>query len=325
VPGLSDILGQEQAVKVLRRATRSGRVAQAYLFAGPQGVGKATTARALAAALNCEQEPGVGCGECLSCSKVDRGLHPDLVTLEPTGKQIKSIKIDQARALEQQLAFRPHEGRYRLVLIDGAEHLNDNAANALLKSVEEPRPRTVFVLTTAAAHRVVPTLISRCQRLRFVPLSPEVVSRILATSAPETDQQDREAAASYCEGSARRALDMLEGERISELRAVVDQITGAADTRGVGVIFDAAQEVGRDRVRICDALDLLRMRLRDGLLQLEGGGDLPGGGDTAEDPRAARERLLRQLRAVDAAQVAVRGNVNPALTLENLVLDLRGV
>ena len=314
MPSLTDILGQEQAIRVLRRASDHGRVAQAYMFSGPPGVGKATTAVALAAALNCETKPGVGCGDCLPCGKLERGLHPDLVTLEPTGKQIKTIKIDQVRALEEKLAYRPHEGSHRLVLIDGAEHLNTNAANALLKSVEEPRPGTVFVLATSAVHRVVPTLISRCQRLRFVPLGQEIVASILARRAADASPDERQAAASFCEGSARRALDLLEGQRMGSLGEVVDALQDAASGRSVTAVFEAAAGAGKDRTLIADALDLLRSRLRDRLLE---SADEGGGADR-------REQLLARLRAVDRAQAAVRGNVNPALTLENLVFEMRG-
>lgn len=310
----TDILGQEQAVRVLRRATEGGRVAQAYLFSGPPGVGKATTAVALASALNCETQPGSGCGACLSCDKLARGLHPDLVVLEPVGKQIKTIKIDQVRALEEKLTYRPHEGSHRLVLIDGAELLNANAANALLKSVEEPRPGTVFVLATSAAHRVVPTLISRCQRLRFLPLGREVVASILASEAAEVPDKERRAAAAFCEGSARRALELLEGQRMGSLGEVVDALQEAVTGRSVAKVFEAAVGAGKDRTLITEALDLLRSRLRDLLLE-----------QVAQDDGAGRrEQLLERLRAVDRAQAAVRGNVNPALTLENLVFEMRG-
>ncbi len=315
MPAFSDILGQPQAVDVLQRAAAGNRVAGAYLFAGPEGVGKATCAMVLAAALNCETAPGVGCHDverCSSCHKFQQDLHPDLVRLEPDGQ---FIKIAQVRAVEELLAFPPHEGRHRLVLIDGADRLNTNAANALLKSVEEPRPRTLFVLVSSAAHRVTPTLVSRCQRVRFVPLEPDAVSAILARQDVEADEAQLQAVARYCEGSAGRALRLLEGDQFATLEQLVQGLVQAAAGDRTVQIFDVAVEAGRDRQVIVDALDLLRVRLRDALL-----GQTPGAG---AEPEMSTNAVLGQLQAVDETQAAVRGNVHPTLALENLVLSMR--
>ena len=311
MPTFTDILGQPQAVDVLQRAATGDRVAGAYLFSGPEGVGKATCARVLAAALNCETVPGLGCHDterCSSCHKFLQGTHPDLIQLSPDGQ---FIKIDQVRALEELLSFAPHEGRHRLVLIDGADRLNTNAANALLKSVEEPRPRTLFVLVSSAAHRVTATLVSRCQRVRFVPLEQEVVLSILAGKELEADEAQLQAAASYCEGSAGRALRLLEGDQFATLERLVDGLVEASRGDRTTQIFDVALEAGRERQVINDALDLLRIRLRDALL---------GRGD---GPALSTDAALGQLHAVDEAQAAVRGNVHATLALENLMLKMR--
>ena len=315
MPTFSDILGQPQAVDVLQRAAEGNRLAGAYLFAGPEGVGKATCAKVLAAALNCETAPGVGCHDpdrCSSCHKFQQDLHPDLVRLIP---EKQYIKIDQVRAVEELLAFPPHEGRHRLVLIDGADRLNTNAANALLKSVEEPRPRTLFVLVTAAAHRVTPTLVSRCQRVRFVPLERDVVLSILSRQEEvDADEAQMQAAAGYCEGSAGRALRLLDGEQFATLEQMVEGLVEAARGDRAVQVFDLALEAGRDRQVITDALDLLRLRLRDALL-----GQTPGD----DGSHLSVDAILGQLQAVDEAQSAVRGNVHATLALENLVLSMR--
>ncbi len=325
MPGLADILGQDQAVEVLKRAASSGRLAHAYLFAGPAGVGKATCARALAAALNCQQAPGQGCDSCSSCHKVATGQHPDLMQLAADGQ---FIKIDQVRALEQHLAYPPHEGRYRVVLIDGAETLNASAANALLKSVEEPGPGTLFVLVSAAPHRVVPTLVSRCQRIRFSPLEREVIALLLSRLS-EASAADRGAAAAYCEGSLGRALTLLQEDRMAQLRQTAQALMTAARGEQAAALFEAASGAGKERQQICEALDLLRVRLRD-LLLLGEQIDLSHRMDAeplqrlrelaSELPRAA---LLAQLRAVQEAQAAVQANVNASLALENLTLCMR--
>lgn len=315
MPTFSDILGQPQAVDVLQRAAEGNRVAGAYLFAGPEGVGKATCAMVLAAALNCETAPGKGCHDqkrCSSCHKFQQNLHPDLVRLEPDGQ---FIKIAQVRAVEELLSFPPHEGRHRMVLIDGADRLNTNAANALLKSVEEPRPRTLFVLVSSAAHRVTPTLVSRCQRIRFVPLEPEAILAVLARQDVDAGEAQMQAAAGYCEGSAGRALHLLDGDQFANLEQLVHGLVEATTGGSVVQIFDVALEAGRDRKVITDALDLLRIRLRDALL-----GQAPG---SRGEPELSVGAALGQLQAVDEAQAAVRGNVHPTLALENLVLSMR--
>ncbi len=328
MPSLNDILGQEQPLLVLRRAVAAEKVAQAYLFAGPEGVGKATCAVALAAALNCESAPGIGCDVCTSCDKIAAGHHPDLIRLQPDKT---FIKIDQVRQLEQRLSFPPHEGRHRLVLIDGADRLNLNAANALLKSVEEPRPRTLFVLVASAPHLVAPTLVSRCQRVRFAPLETEVVEQVVNLHDHGAGPEEVHAAVELSEGSAKRALRLLEGEQIAFIRKTVEALLHAARSQEAVKIFETAADAGRDREMIGETLDVVRVWLRDLLLCREG---LDEGrvvnSDRLEELRREAEghsliSLLRQLRAVDEAQAALRGNVHATLVMENLCLGMRQV
>lgn len=328
MPSLNDILGQEQPLLVLRRAVAAEKVAQAYLFAGPEGVGKATCAEALAAALNCETAPGLGCDTCTSCEKIAGGHHPDLIRLQPDKTM---IKIDQVRQLEQRLSFPPHEGRHRLVLIDGADRLNLNAANALLKSVEEPRPRTLFVLVASAAHLVAPTLVSRCQRVRFSPLEIAVVEQVVELHDHGASHEEVRAAVGLSEGSAKRALRLLEGEQIAFIRKTVEALLGAARGQEAVTIFETAADAGRDRVLLGESFDVVRVWLRDLLLCHEG---LEEGrvvnSDRLEELRREAEghslvSILRQLRAVDEAQAALRGNVHATLVMENLCLGMRQV
>lgn len=319
----SQILGQARPLSALRRAIDGGKLAHAYLFSGPEGVGKATTALALAAALNCENARDQGCGDCEPCRKLAGGHHPDLMVLRPDGQ---FIKIDQVRELEQRLAFPPHEARYRLVLLDGAERLNASAANALLKAVEEPRPGTLFVLVTAAVHRVMPTLISRCQRLHFAPLQHDDVLAALATAAAEQTPEARAAAAAVAEGSPGRALAIIESDALAAARVIAESLVEAARGDRAADVFEAVAEAGRDKEQLRFVLDLLRVRLRNLLLASAGLEGRLG----AEEALLATEaqalgsgRILRQLRAVQEAEGALAGNVNPSLLLETLTFRLR--
>jgi DNA polymerase-3 subunit delta' len=325
-PTLSQILGQDAVLEVLRRAIAAGKLAQAYLFVGIEGVGKATTARALAAALSCELRPGEGCGTCASCRKLAEGTHPDLIRLEPEGA---SIKIDQVRSLEEHLGYPPHEGRHRVVLIDGADRFTESAANALLKSVEEPRPQNLFVLITAAIHRVVPTLVSRCQRVRFRPLESDSVLAILGRQGEASSEAARRAAAALAGGSAGRALKLLQSEQMGTIQETVSSLLRASAEGSVLPLFESAGAAGRDRLLLTEALDYLRVWLRDLLLlreSLEGSGRLINAGSVdqlrAESAAWTGPGLLSALRAVDETQRALRGNVHPTLALEHLGLRL---
>ncbi len=178
MPTFADLHGQDRAVAVLRAAIARGRLHHALLFAGPSGVGKRTAALALASALNCEVAPGEGCGTCGVCTRIAEGMHPDVITLAREGAaQIVPIETVRAQVVAA-VALPPHEARERLFLIDEATSLQPAAANALLKTLEEPPARTRFVLMTVAPDQLLPTIRSRCQRIGFAPLAAEARRKV---------------------------------------------------------------------------------------------------------------------------------------------------
>ncbi|MBK8480030.1 MAG: DNA polymerase III subunit delta' [Proteobacteria bacterium] len=325
----SQIVGQQRPIEALRRALAADRLPHALLFSGPRGVGKATTAKALALRLNCEAPRELeACGGCAACSKIAGGHHPDVVTLSPDGA---FIKVDQVRQLQEQLPYAPHEGRWRVIVVDGADALHGSAANALLKSVEEPRPRNVFVLVTAAAHRVTPTLVSRSQRLRFTPLAAAALVAAVRASergAPH-DHEALQRVARLAEGSVGHALELLDSAALTQAQEVADSLLRVAETEGMLAVFQTVAEFSGERAVLPQALELLALRLRDLLLLATGisGSRLLAGNleaTLAERAKALGCRtLLHQLRAVHQAQAALAGNANAALTLEALVVALR--
>ncbi|MEW6517054.1 MAG: DNA polymerase III subunit delta' [candidate division FCPU426 bacterium] len=219
------VWGQPQAVDFLRRAVSQGRAAHAYLFSGPEGVGKRTTALALAQALNCLQpQAGDACGECAACRKIAAAGHPDVVLLEPEGQ---ALKIDQVReTLQRNLRWKPLEGRCKAFILDEADALTTEAANSLLKALEEPPDAVVIVLITSQPFALLPTIRSRCQEVRFRPLDTGLLAQWLS----EQHGLPSETAASLArlsDGRPAEALRLSDPE-VQALRSQVLEVAAAA-------------------------------------------------------------------------------------------------
>jgi DNA polymerase III delta prime subunit len=294
---LSSIQGQPRAVALLRAALDAKKLHHGYLFEGPEGAGKAACARALAMALNCEspdaERRADGCGECPPCRKIEAGLHPDVIAFDMTPKGL----TERVRELRTTLGFRPHEGRARVIIFDPAHALapvpeRAEAANVLLKTLEEPPADTHFILVTAEPKRLPITVRSRCQRVRFVP-------RDLEPLEPEA------------------------AERRAELLASMEKALTLPSARAW---LETAGELAQDRDEAIALAVALWRRLRDALLLREQLGDSRVATERA--PLAAfwaarsSSEILAALAATDESIEALRGNVAPTLVMEHLLLTL---
>ncbi|GIS68626.1 MAG: hypothetical protein CM1200mP8_1840 [Chloroflexota bacterium] len=170
----SDIVGQPHVVKTLSRAVKSERLAHAYLFCGPRGTGKTSTARILAKSINCELknscEPTEPCSICLS---IDKGVALDLIEIDAASNR----GIDDIRDLREKARYAPNEASHKVYIIDEAHMLTDQAFNALLKTLEEPPDKVIFILATTESHKIPPTILSRCQRYDFARITTDVISK----------------------------------------------------------------------------------------------------------------------------------------------------
>ena len=174
-----DIKGQDRAVTFLKSSIENNRLSHAYIFLGPSGIGKALTALNFAKALNCQSASGDRpCDECISCRKIDNLNHPDLFLLKPD-KKGSSIGIDDIRALIKDITLKPYEARKKVYIIDGADHMTQQASNALLKTLEEPQGDAILVLVAENLRALLPTIQSRVQVVRFFPLAPDEAKSIL--------------------------------------------------------------------------------------------------------------------------------------------------
>lgn len=178
----SSIIGHDAWIEAFRTIHRRGRMAHAYLFVGPPGIGKRLFALELAKAMLCEnppQEPHLtACGNCAACHLVDAGTHPDLFQVSK-GEEANVVKIELMRQLCANFGLKPARGHGKVAILDDADDLNDESANCFLKTLEEPPPRSVFILIGTSLERQLPTIRSRCQAIRFSPLSPDLVAKIL--------------------------------------------------------------------------------------------------------------------------------------------------
>src|SRR5215207_2319675 len=211
-----DIIGHRRLTRLIARAIERESLPPTLLFAGPSGVGKWAVARATAQAVNCtdpitsNDDLAVdACGKCRSCDRIARGMHVDVPMLEPDDRA--SIKVEPVREMLSTISYRPFEGRRRVVLIREADTLEPQAQNSLLKSLEEPPPGTMFILTTAVPGALLPTVRSRCMRLRFGRLTSKEVEAGLTRDHEYSDVEAREAAP-LADGSLGQALALIDND-----------------------------------------------------------------------------------------------------------------
>ena len=318
-----DIYGQDRQIEMLQRAMRTDRVPHAYLFHGMQGIGKKTAARGLAQALNCREDNADFCGRCPSCSKTGRGTHPDIVFIEPDGI---FIKIEQIRDLQNQIQFRPFEGRKRVFIVADADRMNDPSANALLKTLEEPSPSNILILTTSRVHKLPQTILSRCQKIRFRPLRPEVVASFLRDRVA-MDEESARALASSTGGSIGRALEMSK-ESLLDFKREITGLLSATGTASLDMIF-LADSFGKDRDDALRRIDIFREWYRDMLVYRELHDiDRIMHRDIAEATKQCSKtmtgaEILHNIKTIRDTQSAIEQNANRQLLLESMTFRLK--
>ncbi len=258
----ASLAGNERLKKLLRRAVMEGRISQGLIFAGPVGVGKHRFALALAQAVNCENpKEGDACGRCPQCLKIAEGEHVDVQTISPEGQ---FIKIDQTRKLSSDAQFRPREGRRRVFILDEAHRLNLNAANSILKTLEEPPSTSLIILVTSKPYALIETIRSRCRMLSFAPLSNVELESFLAANYPRPAEETR-LLARLARGSVGRALEIDLGEYREKRRFIIEIVEAVSVKRDAVKLLNAAEYMSRklEREEFEKHLDTLLILLMD--------------------------------------------------------------
>ena len=328
--GFPQIIGHEPQKEFLRNSVRKNRISHAYLFSGPEGVGKKLVAIGFAKLINCSEGTveNLDC-ECTSCVKTEKGLNPDVLVFGYPGE--KTIKVDHVRQdIERLIHLAPYENPYKVFIIDGAQRMNFNAQNAFLKTLEEPPPNSVIILITTLADLLMPTIRSRCQSVVFQPLETGQVREFLEKKKPGNNDSDLVSRISG--GSISRALNTDEDylrKRTEYIGCVMD-----VDRRKPLTLFDSVERIQKDikgggPEELKTVFDIFSTWLRDSVIMKTSGekeeivnNDLIEQLSEYSEKREMSE-LLGKFAALEETMTRIsENNANVEVSLENLLLRL---
>jgi DNA polymerase-3 subunit delta' len=320
-----NVLGHSRPIELLKRAMQRDKIAHSYLFLGNEGIGKKWVALQFAKALNCLNEgveKGDACDHCLSCKKIDHALHPDVLLIEPIGQGIKKEQVIQ---MQRELAYKPYEGKRRVCILTAADRMAHDIPNTLLKTLEEPPLHTVIILLANNARFILPTILSRCQPIRFNPLPISLVSKWLM-EAKGFDETEAHLLASLSDGSPGKTLEIQEEihqipreELLKDwvgLKSLSFEKMGSwveslpSQRENLLLMLEVAKTLLRDLV-IVKTLKKEPKLIHSDLLQVM-------------EPLAANwslSSLLKRMEILHHTVLAIRGNANTSLALEAMMLS----
>lgn len=335
--GFTSLVDQNRPARLLRSALSSGNIPHAFLFTGIEGIGKKTAAMAFAAACNCSglkkspvRQPEINapdsdgpdpCGQCLTCKKIISGNHPDIILVEPAGA---IIKIDQVRALCTRLVLKPYEARKRFVIISDAQKLNPEAGNTLLKTLEEPPDHTVFILTALQTSDILPTIVSRCQHIRFNPIPCELLQSYVMNHYG-LDLSKASVIAAMAGGSMTRADAIARSDWIEKRNWIIEELENLP-SQPVNLSLAFSEALSKNKEWLFTAFDIMKNWFRD-LAVFNCAPDKITNKDLSDQIKIAAQRagintLLQKIKVIEQAEIDIKASANLRLTLDSLILAL---
>ncbi len=344
------ITDQKRPVRILAAFLQKRNIPHALLFTGIEGIGKKDAATAFAMACNCTGEkPGLSeviddstikkdlplavnpCGCCRSCRKIESGNHPDIIRIKPSGA---FIRIDQIRGLCDTLAMKPYEARVRVVIISDAHAMNPSASNALLKMLEEPPDSSILILTACHISDLLPTIVSRCQHIRFNPVSVKSIeTRLIENQGLAQDKAS--IIASMANGSISRAFAMNNSSWINRRNWLINNIgpdqsdqsqPGALFSMSSGMLMAFAEMLKKNKDFLFDSLEIMKSWLRDLVIYNYHPEKIINKDLITKIQYASQkidiESLLLKIDAIQAAQKNIQANANLRLTLETMMMRI---
>jgi DNA polymerase-3 subunit delta' len=345
------IIDQERIAGRLSKISRSSKIPHAMLFTGPEGVGKVRAAVVFAMACNCLKgaliapgrhtdspagQPGsdgksVPCGTCRSCKKILASTHPDIMVVTP---EKATIKIAQIRGIFRILSLKPYEAQRRVVIIRQADTMSAEAGNSLLKVLEEPPDRTHLILTAPHAAGLLPTIVSRCQHIRFQPIRRKTLKELLMQEF-NMDFREADILSSMANGSITRARSLAEPEWRRQRKWLLDiLIAGEIGDTGAGhitpdLLLAAVHRIAGRRADVGDALDIIKSWFRDLMIYPLAPEKIINKDMAKEIQKLSQSanlpKLLSRFKIVQSAQERIDGNANVRLTLDVMMMNLMPV
>ncbi|MEJ2169776.1 MAG: DNA polymerase III subunit delta' [Desulfobacterales bacterium] len=345
MPGFESIIGQDRPKRILTAFLQKRTWPHALLFTGLKGVGKESAAVAFAMACNCAASrlannlkahanrktdrseaaaptsTGLPCGSCKSCRKIESNSHPDIIRIQPAGP---FIKIDQIRTLCQTLAMKPYEASVRVVIISDAQAMNPAAGNALLKMLEEPPERTILILLAPDTSDLLPTIMSRCQQIRFYPLSRRVLAAVLVNE-DGVDAREAEIIAAMAGGSISRARQMHQTDWINRRDWLICE-SEAISVGPVNRLLAFGEQLSKDKESLPEALEVIKSWLRDLVVARFNSKNIINHDLTAKLQQTSQKMtlssLLSKFEAIQSTQNAIKAGTNIRLAMESMILKL---